>query len=215
MIALLIGPPGSGKSTQAARLSRKCAIPHVEMGDLLRELAAKGTPQGREIKSYIERGLLVPEPIVEKLIADRLHQAQFRRGFILDGFPRNVSQAGTLDRMLADMHQKLDLAVLFEVPEDVVVERLSGRRLCPSCGASYHVKYSPPAHLSRCDMCGVSLRQRADDRPEIVRERLHVFLRETAPLVKFYEERGILHRIDASGTVDEVFAAVSPIAPCK
>lgn len=214
MIVVLVGPPGSGKSTQAELLAARCGIPLVEMGEILRDLSTQETPEGREIKRYIDRGLLVPEQVLNHLIAERLQRGNVRRGLILDGFPRSVSQALTFDRMLRDVRQKLDAVVLLEVPENVAAERLSGRRTCSRCGASYHTQFAPPTRPEICDRCGGMLQLRPDDHPDVVRARQRVFARDTAPLIALYEERGILHRVDASRGVEDVFRTLSAQIRC-
>lgn len=214
LIVVFIGPPGSGKSTQAELLSRQCRIPHLEMGEILRDWATQDTPLGRQIKSYVDRGLLVPESMVRQLVEQRLRSPEFRRGFVIDGFPRNLAQARMLDEMLAEAYQKVDAAVLFDAPERIVLERLSGRRLCPRCGASYHLKYAPPVHDEVCDRCGEKLRQRVDDRPEVIRSRLRVFAQETAPLIEYYRAQGILHRIDASRGAEQIYADLKSEMSC-
>ena len=214
VIVVFIGPPGSGKSTQAELLSRKCGIPHFEMGEILRELAAQDNAVGREIRTYMDRGLLVPERTVKQVIADRLRRPDFQRGFIIDGFPRSVEQARTFDQMLRDAGKEITAVVLFEVPVKVAIGRLSGRRICAGCGAAYQGKAAPGIGEGLCSRCGGKLLQRRDDLPEVIRARLNVFARDTAPLIDFYARRHLLTRIDASRSVDEVFAALAAAVPC-
>jgi len=199
---VFLGPPGAGKGTQAKRLSGDLGLMHISTGDILREAVKNQTPLGKKAKEYMDRGELVPDDLIIALIEEVMPP---EGGVIFDGFPRTIAQAEALEEMLNRKGLKLDAVVLFDVPDEVVVERLSGRRVCPSCGAVYHVKFSPPKEDEICDRCGAKLVQREDDREEVVRNRLEVYRKQTAPLVEYYERKGILIRLDASKEIDEVY----------
>jgi adenylate kinase len=207
---VLLGPPGAGKGTQAVRLASERGLPHIATGDMLREAVARGEPVGRRAKEYMDRGALVPDGVMLELVRLRLARPDARNGFVLDGFPRTVPQAEGLAQITA-----LDAVVLFEIAESVLVERLSGRRVCSdtSCGATYHVRFAPPAREGTCDRCGSALTQRSDDREEAVRRRLALFREQTAPLEAYYETRGLLRRIAAEGTPDAVARALAAVLP--
>ncbi|MGC8668328.1 MAG: adenylate kinase [Chthonomonadales bacterium] len=208
MILVLMGPPGSGKGTQGARISEELGIPRIATGDTLREMAAAGTPLGLKAKEYSSKGLLVPDEIVVGLIKERIGAEDCRKGFILDGFPRTVGQAEALDAMLHAAGRKIDRVVNFEVPEEEVVRRLSGRRVCTQCGATYHIEFVPPRVEGICDACGGTLVQRADDAPEAVRRRLVEYEQKTAPVLRYYEGKGNLVHVDASPDPDTIFGRV-------
>jgi len=195
MIVIFLGPPGAGKGTQAQRLVEEKGFLHISTGDLLREAVKNQTPLGLKAKEYMDRGELVPDDLIIALIKEKLPE---EGNVILDGFPRTIAQAEALDEMLAQMGKKVDKVILFEVPDDVVVERISGRRIDPKTGKVYHVKYNPPPE-------GVEVIQRDDDREEVVRKRLEVYRKQTAPLIDYYTKRGNLVRIDATKSPDEVY----------
>ncbi len=199
---VFLGPPGAGKGTQAKRLARDLDLVHISTGDILREAVKNQTPLGMKAKEYMDRGELVPDDLIIALIEEVMPP---EGGVIFDGFPRTIAQAEALDRMLSRKGLRLDAVVLFDVPDEVVVERLSGRRVCPGCGAVYHVKFSPPKEDEICDRCGAKLIQREDDREEVVRNRLEVYRKQTAPLIEYYEGKGILIRLDASRDIEEVY----------
>ncbi|MCS6998476.1 MAG: adenylate kinase [Aquificaceae bacterium] len=201
MIVVFLGPPGSGKGTQAKGLSRQLGLVHISTGDLLREAVRKGTELGKRAREYMERGELVPDSLMIALIEEVMPQ---EGGFILDGFPRTVMQALALEEMLKKHGKELDKVVLFELPEGVVVDRLSGRLTCQGCGAVYHVKYNPPKEEGICDLCGSKLVQREDDKEEVVRRRYKVYKEQTQPLVEFYRGRNILTSLDAGQSLEEV-----------
>ncbi|MDW8294666.1 MAG: adenylate kinase [Aquificaceae bacterium] len=201
MIVVFLGPPGSGKGTQAKGLSRQLGLVHISTGDLLREAVRKGTELGKRAREYMERGELVPDSLMIALIEEVMPQ---EGGFILDGFPRTVMQALALEEMLKRHGKELDKVVLFELPEGVVVDRLSGRLTCQGCGAVYHVKYNPPKEEGICDLCGSKLVQREDDKEEVVRRRYKVYKEQTQPLVEFYRGRNILTSLDAGQSLEEV-----------
>lgn len=206
MRAVLVGPPGAGKGTQAQILASELSIPKVSTGDIFRANVSGKTDLGKKAKEYMDRGDLVPDEVTNAMVKDRLAQEDAAGGFLLDGFPRNVPQAETLKGILADLHTTLDVVLELRVDEEEVVKRLSGRRSCPECGQVYHVEYDAPKIAGRCDNEGAELYQREDDREETIRHRLEVYREQTAPLVQFYEAEGLLATIAATGTVDEVTA---------
>ncbi|WP_026120330.1 adenylate kinase [Nocardiopsis potens] len=204
MRAVLVGPPGAGKGTQAQILASELSIPKVSTGDIFRANVSGGTELGKRAKSYMDRGDLVPDEVTNEMVRARLGEPDAREGFLLDGFPRNVAQAETLDGMLKEMGTGLDAVLELKVDEDEVVKRLSGRRSCRECGRVYHLDYDPPAKEGVCDACGGELYQRDDDREDVIRHRLQVYREQTEPLVAFYEEQGVLVTIEAIGEVTEV-----------
>jgi adenylate kinase len=216
MRIVLLGPPGSGKGTQAKKLVDKYQIPQVSTGDLLRAALAAGTELGQQAKAAMDAGQLVSDEVVLGIIQERLREPDAKRGFILDGFPRNIPQAEALDKMLIDMGQPLDITVLMEIDFDVLMQRLAGRRTCENCGQMYNVFTSPPRLDERCDRCGGRLHQRADDNEETVSNRLRVYEAQTKPLIGYYEGKNELARIDAAGEVKDVYkrliAILDPIA---
>jgi len=201
---VMLGPPGAGKGTQAQALAALWHIPQIASGDLLRAAVREGTELGREATRYMDRGQLVPDDLVLKLIAERLGRSDARAGFILDGFPRNVAQAETLAGMLERMGSRLDKVVAVIVPDEELVQRISGRRTCRKCAAMYHTTFEPPKKAGLCDKCSGELYQREDDAEETVRERLKVYAAATRPLLDHYGKLGILSQVDGVGTVEEV-----------
>jgi len=214
---VLLGPPGAGKGTQARALGALWSIPQVASGDLLRAVVREDSELGREAASYMDRGQLVPDELVLKLVAARLRKDDARPGFILDGFPRNVMQAEALTKGLERVNLKLDKAIAVIVPDEEIVKRISGRRTCRNCDAMYHVVFEPPAKAGVCDKCGGELYQRDDDAEETVRERLKVYREATRPLLDHYGKLGLLAQVDGVGRTDEVekriLAAVNGVAP--
>jgi adenylate kinase len=201
---VLLGPPGSGKGTQAKLLLERYRIPQVSTGDMLRAAVRAGTPLGREARQYMDRGALVPDAIIVGLVQERLTQYDCSCGYILDGFPRTVAQAEALDRMLAAAGTPLDHVISLEVAEDELVARIAGRRTCRNCGAMYHIRFSPSRVAGVCDACGGPTHQRDDDQEETVRRRLQVYARQTEPLVAFYRGRGLLRPVPGAGEMAEI-----------
>jgi adenylate kinase len=201
---ILLGPPGAGKGTQAERLTDDFNLPYIATGNILRRAVAEETPLGKQAKTYMDAGQLVPDEVITGVILESLEQADARDGFILDGFPRTIPQAEALDEGMAAHDRSLTAAILVDVPDDEVVRRMSGRRVSVKTGRVYHVEFDPPKHEDRCDVDGSPLVQREDDKPETIRKRLEVYHRQTAPLIAFYEERGLLRRFDGSRRPTEV-----------
>ena len=201
---LIVGPPGVGKGTQAARISEAFGIPTISTGDIFRSNVAQGTPLGVEAKRYMDAGQLVPDEVTINMVRERLAEADAADGFLLDGFPRTVPQAAALDKMLADLGTQLDLVLELVVDDDEVIRRLSGRRQCRGCGKIWHVEFDATSKEGVCDRCGGQLYQRDDDKPEVIAERLRVYSRDTAPLVDYYGAQGKLVGIDATGPVEDV-----------
>ena len=204
-----MGPPGVGKGTQAVRLKDHLGVPHVSTGDLLREAMKEGTPLGKKAREFVEQGQLVPDDLIGDLMAERLAQRDAAEGFLLDGFPRTVEQVVILDRVLEGLGVELDRAFILVAPEEEIVRRLSGRRVCPADGSVYHVDSNPPKAAGVCDTCGNALVQRPDDTEEVIRKRLEVYAGQTLPVADAYRERNLLTEIDGTGTpADEVFGSL-------
>jgi adenylate kinase len=201
---VLVGPPGAGKGTQAQFIASNLAIPKISTGDIFRFNVSSGTELGRHAKEYMERGDLVPDSITIAMVTERLGEDDSQAGFLLDGFPRNVPQAETLKKLLAETDTRLDIVLELVVDDDEVVRRLSGRRTCRRCGRIWHVLFEPPAHPGQCDDCGGELFQRDDDREQTIRHRIDVYQQQTAQLIAFYADEGILLGIDATGPVEEI-----------
>jgi|YelNatPaOPRAMG01_1025707.scaffolds.fasta_scaffold00051_24 adenylate kinase len=205
MRIILLGPPGSGKGTQAEMIFKKYHLPHISTGDILREAVKQGTPLGRQAEAEMKAGRLVSDEIVASLVAERISQADCSRGYVLDGFPRTINQVKLLERM-ADCQKEVVFEI--DVPEEVVIERLSSRRICSSCGAVYNIVTSPPQRPDLCDLCGGRLIQRDDDRPEVIRERLRVYEAEIKEILDYYREKGNLYRVEGTGSAEEVFERI-------
>lgn len=209
MQVIFIGPPGSGKGTQAKRLASTHGIPHISTGDILREAVADGTELGRKAAPIMTEGKLVPDDLMVGIIRDRLKKADARKGFILDGFPRTLVQAEKLDNLVGGGNGSRNLRVLqLLVPDDVIVKRIALRRSCPECGAIYHLETAPPANDLVCDRCGAEVVARPDDTEQAVRKRLESFHRQTLPVATFYKTKSILREVDGVGPVDEVFERI-------
>ena len=212
MNLVLLGPPGSGKGTQAKRIEQSRSVRHLATGDMLRAEIASGSPLGGRVKEIMDAGGLVQDDIMIQLIQGRIAKPDCHNGFILDGFPRTVPQAEALDHMLAQNHLRLDAVIEFEVDEASLVDRLSGRFTCEACGASYHDRYNRPAVTGVCDSCGGrNFVRRADDRPEAVKTRLAVYRRQTAPLLPYYRKQGILHQVDGMAEIDAVSRQIEAV----
>jgi len=202
---ILLGPPGAGKGTQAKRLAAAFELLHISTGDLLREEVAKGTRLGLEAKDTMNRGELVPDELVGKMLATRLHSQQAALGCVYDGYPRTTAQAVLLDGLLAELNRRVDVVLFLNVADSELLARLTGRRSCPKCGAVFHVAAQPPKSAGACDACGAALVQRDDDRESVVSERLRVYREHTAPLLEFYRGRRILREVGGEVGPDEVF----------
>lgn len=212
MNLLIMGPPGAGKGTQAERMVKELNITHISTGDMFRAAIADGTEMGLKAKEYMDKGELVPDEVVIGMVKDRLQQDDCKAGFLLDGFPRTVAQAQALDVTLDELGIKLDAVINIEVPLDKLMARLTGRRVCKGCGASYHVLFNPPAEEGKCNSCGEELYQRSDDNEESVSTRLNAYMEKTQPLIDYYNEKGILKNINGDQDIDlvlkEILAAV-------
>ncbi len=208
MNLILLGPPGAGKGTQAKRLTAELGIPQISTGDMLREAVREGSPMGLKAKSYMDAGALVPDEVVVGIVEERIQQPDCAKGFMLDGFPRTTAQADALATMLDKKGLKLDHVVCIEADREELVKRLSGRRTCRQCMAPYHVLFNPPKREGVCDKCGGELFQRDDDKEEAIRARLVTYENQTAPLIAYYEERGILRKVNGLGTVEEVYERI-------
>lgn len=208
MRIILLGPPGAGKGTQAAKIVEKYDIPHISTGDIFRKNIKEGTELGTKAKEYMDQGLLVPDELTCGLVVDRISQEDCKNGFMLDGFPRNINQAEQLDKYLNEAGLKLDKIVNIEVDKSILVGRAVGRRICKACGATFHVEFNPTKVEGVCDKCGETLHQRADDNEETVSRRIQVYLDETKPLVGYYSEQGIVADINGDQDIDKVFADI-------
>ena len=209
MRAVLLGPPGAGKGTQAVRLVEKYGVPQISTGDIFRANIKEGTELGKKAQEYTNSGRLVPDKLVVELVKDRLQQDDCKNGYLLDGFPRTIFQAEELDKFLEEQGQKLDAVINFEIEGEVLIERLTGRRLCKDCGASYHIKFSAPKVDGVCDKCGGVLEQRKDDTRETAEDRLKVYEESTAPLIGYYSNTGALRNFNADQDPDTVFAEIT------
>jgi len=208
MRLVLLGAPGAGKGTQAKKLIETYGIPQISTGDILRKAVADGTPLGKEAKSYMDKGELVPDSVVIGLVKERIAQDDCKKGYILDGFPRNTAQAEVLDKVLAEMGAPLDTALSVDVGKDVLMKRLTGRRTCKSCQQMYNVYFSPSKKEGVCDKCGGELFQRNDDKEETIKKRLDVYDAQTAPLMDYYKKKGILKSVMGLGDINEIFSKV-------
>ena len=211
MKIIMLGAPGAGKGTQAKKIAEKYAIPHISTGDIFRANIKNGTDLGQKAKTYMDQGLLVPDELVVDLVVDRVKQEDCANGYVLDGFPRTIPQAEALDKALAGLGQKVDYAINVEVPDENIINRMSGRRACVDCGATYHIVYAPAKTEDICDKCGGSLILRDDDKPETVKKRLDVYHTQTQPLIDYYKEAGILREADGTIDIEDVFAEIVKI----
>ena len=208
---ILFGPPGAGKGTQAERLRSDFQLPFISTGDMLRANVKDETDLGRQAKAYMDKGDLVPDELIVAMAAERLQQEDAQDGFILDGFPRTIEQAKALDKQLAELGRRVTTALLIDVPDDEVVRRLSGRRVCVKAGHNYHVEFDPPKHPDVCDQDGSRLVQRDDDKPDVIRNRLSVYHDMTEPLVEYYDEQGLMRRIDGTREPTEVHGHIRAV----
>ena len=211
MKIIMLGAPGAGKGTQAIKISEKYGIPHISTGDIFRANIKAGTELGRKAKEYMDQGLLVPDALTTDLVVNRTSEPDCENGYVLDGFPRTIPQAECLTEALEKRGEKVDFALNVDVPDENIIRRMSGRRVCPKCGATYHVVYAAPEKEGVCDRCGGELIIRDDDLPETVRKRLDVYHEQTQPLIDYYENEGCLVNVDGTKSLDEVFTAITEI----
>ena len=212
MRIVLLGPPGAGKGTQAKTLSEKLGLPHVSTGDLLRQNVKDKTALGREAKDYMERGLLVPDKLVAKMLMQRMDNPDVKKGFILDGYPRNLNQAQVLDNVLKERNLNIDMVVYLDTSDPVIIQRLGGRLVCSSCGANFHIRNMPPKKAGVCDKCGGRLYQRTDDNEETVKKRLEVYKKEVSSLIRYYEAEQKLYRLAADEDAQIVLDKIIELA---
>lgn len=205
MNLILMGLPGAGKGTQAEKINDAYNIPHISTGDMFRLAIKEGTELGKKAKEFMDQGALVPDEVTIGIVKERLSKNDCKKGFLLDGFPRTIAQAEALDELLAELGQTIDHVIHVDVPEEKLVERLTGRRVCPTCGATYHVLYNPPKEEGKCDQDGSELIQRDDDQPETVKNRLAVNIEQTKPLLEFYEKKNNLVNVNGDQDIDQVF----------
>ena len=211
MKIIMLGAPGAGKGTQAKMIAEKYSIPHVSTGDIFRANIKNGTELGKQAKEYMDAGKLVPDELTVKILLDRVAQADCANGYVLDGFPRTIPQAEVLDKALTELGDKIDYAINVDGPDENIVRRMSGRRACLSCGATYHIEHIPPKQEGICDVCGQPLVLRDDDKPETVLNRLKVYHDQTQPLIDFYTKKGVLKAVDGTVDMKDVFAAIVAI----
>lgn len=211
MKIIMLGAPGAGKGTQAKQIAGKYSIPHISTGDIFRTNIKNGTDLGKKAKEYMDQGLLVPDELTCDLVMDRIQQDDCKNGFVLDGFPRTIPQAEALDTALTKIGEKMDYAIDVDVPDENIVNRMSGRRACLDCGATYHIVSLPPKTEGKCDHCGSDLVLRDDDKPETVQKRLTVYHEQTQPLIDYYKNQGILKSVDGTQPMEAVFTAITEI----
>ncbi len=211
MKIIMLGAPGAGKDTQAQMIADKYDIPHISTGDIFRENVKKGTALGMEAKKYMDQGLLVPDELTVKILLDRVAQADCKNGYVLDGFPRTIPQAEVLDKAIKELGEKIDYAINVDVPDENIIRRMSGRRACLACGATYHIEHIPPKQEGICDKCGKELVQRDDDKEETVKNRLDVYHKQTQPLIDFYTKQGVLRTVDGTMDMKDVFTAITTL----
>lgn len=211
MRVIMLGAPGAGKGTQAIKIAEKYSIPHISTGDIFRANIKNNTELGQQAKKYMDQGLLVPDELVVDLVVDRVQKDDCEKGYVLDGFPRTIPQAEALDKALANMEQAIDYAINVEVPDKNIVNRMSGRRACVACGATYHIVYAPTKEENVCDHCQGELILREDDKPETVQKRLNVYHEQTQPLIDYYTKKGNLKEVDGTMDIEEVFGSIVQI----
>lgn len=211
MKIIMLGAPGAGKGTQAKMIADRYGVPHVSTGDIFRANIKDGTELGKEVKRYMDQGLLVPDELTVKILMDRVGREDCRNGYVLDGFPRTIPQAEVLDKALAEMGDAIDYAINVDVPDETIIGRMTGRRACVSCGTTFHIVHIPPKQEGICDACGKELKLRDDDKLETVKKRLSVYHEQTQPLIEFYTEKGILKTIDGTAEMQDVFTSITDI----
>lgn len=211
MNLVLMGLPGAGKGTQGERIVEDYGIPHISTGDMFRAAMKEGTELGLKAKSFMDQGALVPDEVTIGIVRERLSKPDCEKGFLLDGFPRTVAQADALEHMLADLNKKIDFVINIDVDQSILMDRLTGRRICKSCGSTYHLVFNPPAKEGVCDRCGGELYQRADDNANTVQNRLDVNIKQTKPLLNFYEDKGYLRNINGQQDINVVFAEIEEL----
>ena len=211
MRVIMLGAPGAGKGTQAIKIAEKYSIPHISTGDIFRANIKNNTELGQQAKKYMDQGLLVPDELVVDLVVDRVQKDDCEKGYVLDGFPRTIPQAEALDKALANMEQAIDYAINVEAPDENIVNRMSGRRACVACGATYHIVYAPTKEENVCDHCQGELILREDDKPETVQKRLNVYHEQTQPLIDYYTKKGNLKEVDGTMDIEEVFGSIVQI----
>ncbi len=211
MKIIMLRAPGAGKGTQAKMIAQQYNIPHISTGDIFRANIKEQTPLGMEAKSYMDKGELVPDELTVKILLDRVANEDCKNGYVLDGYPRTIPQAEVLDKAIEETGDKIDFAINVDVPDENIINRMSGRRACLKCGATYHIKYMPPRTEGVCDKCQSGLVIRDDDKPETVKNRLSVYHEQTAPLIDYYSSKGILKTVDGTKDVDEVFSDINKI----
>ncbi|MBT2758922.1 adenylate kinase [Mesobacillus foraminis] len=211
MNLVLMGLPGAGKGTQAEKIVAKYNIPHISTGDMFRAAMKEGTELGLKAKSFMDQGALVPDEVTIGIVRERLSKPDCEKGFLLDGFPRTVAQADALEHMLADLNKKIDFVINIDVDQSILMDRLTGRRICKSCGSTYHLVFNPPAKEGVCDRCGGELYQRADDNANTVQNRLDVNIKQTKPLLNFYEDKGYLRNINGQQDINVVFSEIEEL----
>ena len=211
MKIIMLGAPGAGKGTQAKKIAEKYQIPHGSTGDIFRSNIKEGTQLGRKAKEYMDQGALVPDELTIGMLMDRIQQEDCKNGYVLDGFPRTIPQAESLQKAITEMGQKIDFAINVDVPDENIINRMSGRRACISCGATYHIVYNPSKISGMCDVCGSELVLRDDDKPETVKKRLAVYHDQTRPLIDYYKEAGVLVNVDGTQELNKVFSDITDI----
>ena len=211
MKIIMLGAPGAGKGTQAKMIAEKYGLPHISTGDIFRANIKEGTELGKEAKTYMDKGQLVPDELTVRILLDRVAKDDCKNGYVLDGFPRTIPQAEVLDKALTERNDKIDYAINVEVPDENIINRMSGRRACLGCGATYHIVHIPPKQEGICDKCGQNLVLRDDDKPETVKNRLQVYHEQTQPLIDFYEKKGVLKTVDGTVDMQDVFGAITKI----
>ncbi len=211
MKIVMLGAPGAGKGTQAIKIADKYDIPHISTGDIFRANIKGGTELGQKAKSYIDKGELVPDEVTIGMLLDRIAQDDWKNGYVLDGFPRTIPQAESLTEALKSQGDRIDFALNIDVPDEAIIKRMSGRRACPKCGATYHIVYAAPKTENICDKCGTELIIRSDDKPETVKDRLNVYHQQTEPLIAYYKTAGVLREVDGTQELPKVFEDVVAI----